>query len=104
MKEILKIKTIQINEFWYAWHIDYIDKKIFEENKYKDFEIGNKNFSYYVKKSKNVDFVSWTSAYGYERYIIYLSINNIEKRPAFIRKELVEDFKKAIEWINNNVK
>ena len=29
--EILKIKITKINDLWYAWHIDYIDKKVFEK-------------------------------------------------------------------------
>jgi hypothetical protein len=104
MKEILKIKITKINDLWYSWYIDYIDNKIFKLNPSKDFQIEDKNFRYYAKESYDNNIAEWTSAYGYKNYTIYLSINNIDKQPCLIKKELVKDFEKAIEWINNNVK
>ena len=103
MNEKLKIKITKVNELWYAWYIEHIDKKIFKENPLKSFQIRDKNFHYYAKESYDNSIVEWTSAYGYKNYVIYLSINNIDKQPAFIKKDLVEDFEKAIEWINNNI-
>jgi hypothetical protein len=104
MKEILKIKITKINDLWYSWYIDYIDNKIFKLNPSKDFQIEDKNFRYYAKESYDNNIAEWTSAYGYKNYTIYLSVNNIDKQPCLIKKELVKDFEKAIEWINNNVK
>lgn len=104
MKEILKIKITKINDLWYAWHIDYIDKKVFEKNLSEEFAVNNKRFCYFAKESYEIDILEWTSAYGYKKYVIYLPTNSIDKKPCIIRKEIVEDLKKAIEWINNNVK
>lgn len=105
MNEILKIKIIKINEFWYSWYIDYIDKKVFKKNISENFQIDNKDFCYFAKENpEDINVINWKSECGYGRYVIYLPINNPNKQPALIRKELVKDFKKAIKWINNNVK
>lgn len=102
MKKILKIKITKINELWYSWCIEYIDKNVFEKNPSKDFQIGNNIFRYYAKANYETDIASWRNAYGFINYVIYLSTNDNNKKPVIIRKELVKDFKKAIEWINNN--
>ena len=103
--EILKIKITKINDLWYSWHIDYIDKKVFEKNLSEEFEVNNKRFCYFAKETYDIDILEWTSAYGYNKYVIYLPTNNnINKKPCLIRKEIVEDLTKAIDWINNNVK
>lgn len=104
MKEILKIKITKINDLWYSWYIEHINNKIFKLNPSKDFQIEEKNFRYYAKEFYDNNIAEWTSAYGYKNYTIYLSINNIDKQPCLIKKELVKDFEKAIDWINNNVK
>ena len=104
MNEKLKIKITKVNELWYAWYIEHIDKKVFEEVLSEEFTINNKRFCYFAKESYDNSIIEWTSAYGYKNYVIYLSINNVDKQPAFIKKDLVEDFEKAIEWINNNIK
>lgn len=104
MKEILKIKITKINDLWYSWYIDYIDEKVFEKNPFKSFEIEDKNFTYYAKENYETDIASWKSAYNFINHVIYLSTNDKDKKPVLIRKELVENFEKAIEWINNNVK
>lgn len=104
MKEILKIKITKINDLWYSWYIDYIDKKIFEKNPLKDFQIGDNSFCYYAKENYETDIANWKNAYDFTNHVIYLSTNDKDKKPVLIRKELVENFEKAIEWINNNVK
>lgn len=104
MKEILKIKITKINNLWYSWYIEHINNKIFKLNPFKSFEIEDKKFTYYAKETYENDIAEWTSAYGYKNYTIYLPTNSIDKKPCIIRKEIVEDLKKAIEWINNNVK
>ena len=102
--KILKIKITKINDLWYSWYIEHINNKIFKLNPSKDFQIEDKNFRYYAKETYDIDILEWTSAYGYKKYVIYLPTNNINKKPCLIRKEIVEDLKKAIDWINNNVK
>lgn len=104
MNKKLKIKITQINEIWYSWYIEYIDKNVFERNPSEDFQIGNNNFRYYARKNYETDIASWRNAYGFINYVIYLSTDNNNKAPVIIRKELLEDFEKAIEWINNNIK
>lgn len=104
MKEILKIKITKINDLWYSWYIDYIDKKVFEKNPFKTFKIEGEVFTYYAKEDYETDFSIWENMYHILNFVIYLSTNDKYKKPVLVRKDSIERIEKAIEWINNNVK